>query len=231
MTLHEPSKPQKISRTPEPALPTPHAPAAYDLLLERLTTLPGVGRRSAERIALHLLKRPESDCFELAAALRGFRERMVVCSVTGMVADADPCWIVTDPKRDHAKVLVVEQPADVLAFEQSNAWRGSYHVLLGRLSPMEAVSPGDLNIAGLLARVRGEPAGGPHPPEHARVPVAEVVLATSPSLEGDGTALYLEQALADLGVTVTRIARGLSAGQPLDRASKAVLGDALHHRG
>ena len=205
------------------------APAAYQTLLERLAKLPGVGRRSAERIALHLLKRPDEESFELAAALRAFREELVVCSVTGMVADADPCWIVTDPKRDHTKVLVVEQPADVLTFEQSNAWDGSYHVLLGRLSPMEAVSPGDLNIAGLLERIRGpsaktgETADGPR--------VREVVLATSPSLEGDGTALYLEQELAELGVAVTRIARGLSAGQPLDTASKAVLGDALHHRG
>ena len=219
-------------------MPAPRAPAAYDLLLEQLGRLPGVGRRSAERIALHLLKRPDQDCFELASALRGFREKMVVCSVTGMVADADPCWIVTDPKRDHSRILVVEQPADVLTFEQSNAWRGSYHVLLGRLSPMESVSPGDLNIAGLLERVRRGPstgkdetADGPRIPEEARVDVTEVVLATSPSLEGDGTALYLEQELADLGVTVTRIARGLSAGQALDKASKAVLGDALHHRG
>ena len=216
------------------------APAAYRTLLERLAKLPGVGRRSAERIALHLLKKPDAESFELAAAVRAFREELVVCSVTGMVADADPCWIVTDPKRDHTKVLVVEQPADVLTFEQSNAWNGSYHVLLGRLSPMEAVSPGDLNIAGLLDRVRGRgPSGekgrngdGPRAeaaPAGSRI--EEVVLATSPSLEGDGTALYLEQELADLGVRVTRIARGLSAGQPLDTASKAVLGDALHHRG
>ncbi|BAM04776.1 recombination mediator RecR [Phycisphaera mikurensis] len=210
------------------------APAAYQALLEQLAKLPGVGRRSAERIALHLLKKPDAESFALAAALRAFREELVVCSVTGMVADADPCWIVTDPKRDHTRILVVEQPADVLAFEQSNAWNGSYHVLLGRLSPMEAVSPGDLNIGLLLDRVRAGgrgPSGGTAGNDDGpRIRIEEVVLATSPSLEGDGTALYLEQELAGLGVSVTRVARGLSAGQALDTASKAVLGDALHHR-
>lgn len=221
-------------------MPSPHAPAAYQTLLEQLSKLPGVGPRSAERIALHLLKRPEAESVELASALRGFRERLVVCSITGMIADSDPCWIATDPKRDHGRVLVVEQPADVLSFEQSSAWQGSYHVLLGRLSPMEAVEPGDLNISGLLDRVRrgNAPAASPTPgpsaagaPAPVAHPIREVVLATSSSLEGDGTALYLEQELADLGVAVTRIARGLSVGQALDRASKATLHDALHHRG
>lgn len=201
--------------------------SAYDRLLEQLQTLPGVGRRSAERIAFHLIRQPPAATLDLASALQRFREKLVVCSVTGMVSEADPCWIVTQPERDHGLVLVVEQPTDVLAIEQSNAYRGSYHVLMGRLAPMEAVGPGDLNIAGLLSRIEKGKAGdvGPHFP-----PIREVILGTNPTLEGDGTALYLTDRLVEAGVKVTRLARGLPVNQPLQSVSKTVLSDAIQGR-
>ncbi len=201
-------------------------PSAYARLLEQLETLPGVGKRSAERIAFFLLKQPSGDTLALADAIRDFREKLVVCSVTGMVSEADPCWIVTDPRRDHDTVLVVEQPTDVLSIENSGAYRGSYHVLMGRLSPMDAVGPGDLNVDGLLNRIeRGRDAEQPDWPE-----VDEVILGTNPTLEGDGTALYLADRIAATGVKVSRLARGLPIGQTLQTASKAVISDAVKGR-
>jgi recombination protein RecR len=201
-------------------------PAAYDHLLTQLETLPGVGKRSAERIAFYLLKQPAADTLALADAIRGFREELVVCSITGMVSEADPCWIVTDPKRDHSVVLVVEQPTDVLSIEQSGAFRGSYHVLMGRLSPLDAIGPGDLNIDGLLRRIeRGRDEADAESPQ-----IHEVILGTNPSLEGDGTALYLADRIAATGVRVTRIARGLPVGQTLQTVSKAVISDAVKGR-
>ena len=200
-------------------------PAAYDRLLEQLETLPGIGKRSAERIAVFLRKQPAGDTLALADAIREFREELVVCSVTGMVSEADPCWIVTDPKRDHGTVLVVEQPTDVLSIEQSGAYRGSYHVLMGRMSPMDAVGPGDLNVDGLLRRIeRGRDIGSDWPT------VNEVILGTNPTLEGDGTALYLADRVAATGVKVTRLARGLPVGQTLQTVSKAVISDAVKGR-
>ena len=204
---------------------------AYDRLLERLQGLPGVGRRSAERIAFELLRRPTEDALALADAVRAFASELKVCSVTGMVAESDPCWIVTDAKRDHTQVLVVEQPTDVIAMEQSNAYRGSYHVLMGRLSPAEAVDAGELNIGSLLERVRLGQTGGELPAGAGPAPrIEEVILGTNPTLEGDGTALFLAERLAAAGVRVTRLARGMPINQPLQSASKAVLSDALKSR-
>ncbi len=144
-----------------------------------------------------------------------------------MVGESDPCWIVTDEGRDHGVVLVVEQPGDVYAMEQSGVYRGSYHVLMGRLAPMDAVMPGDLNVASLVQRVkRGRSGKEPGWPT-----VREVILGTNPTLEGDGTAMYLADKLSGLGVQVTRLARGLPVGQSLQQVSKAVLSDALNGRG
>ena len=188
-----------------------------DHLIGHLSRLPGIGKRSAERIAFYLLKQPEQDVLDLAAALQQYRKDLKVCSVTGHVSESDPCSIVTDPDRDHSTVLVVEQPSDVIALEQTGTYHGSYHVLMGRLAPLDAVGPGELNIEGLLNRVR---AGG----------IREVILGTNPTLEGDGTALYLAEKLRELGVSVTRLARGLPTGTSLATVSKAVLSDAIHGR-
>ncbi len=198
-------------------------PSAYDTLLRHLEKLPGIGRRSAERIAFHLLRQPEAQTLGLADAVRSFRENLKVCSVTGHVSESDPCSIVTDPRRDHGTVLVVEQPSDVVAMEQTGAYRGSYHVLMGRVAPLEAIGPGELNIDKLLARVEaGRRGDGPR--------INEVILGTNPTLEGDGTALFLAQRLHDMGVKVTRLARGLPTGSNLQSVSKAVLSDALQGR-
>ncbi len=201
-----------------------HAPA-YERLLEQLGKLPGIGKRSAERIAFHLLKQPTEDTLALAAAIRDFRANLKVCSITGHVSESDPCAIVTDPKRDHHTILVVEQPTDVITFEQSGAYRGSYHVLMGRLAPLDAVGPGDLNIDSLVRRINEGGTGKPHRPR-----IEEVILATNPTLEGDGTALYLADKLAALGVKVTRLARGVPANTAIEKVGKAVLADAIHAR-
>ena len=192
-------------------------PSAYDRLIERLSTLPGLGKRSAERIALHLLRQPAEETQALADAVQGFRRELTVCSVCGHVTESDPCPICEDPERERSTVLVVEQPTDVISLEQTGAYRGLYHVLMGRLAPLEAIGPGELNIQPLLARLEnGE--------------IREIILGTNPTLEGDGTALYLSELLENRGVTVTRLARGVPAGMSLERLSKAVISDAIQGR-
>lgn len=198
-------------------MPTTRRASAYERLLTELSRLPGIGRRSAERIALHLIKQPPQAAMDLAQALQDFRANLKVCRITGMVSEQDPCALATDPTRDHGVILVVEQPSDVITLEQTGAYRGSYHVLMGRLAPLDAVGPGDLNIDGLLRRIE---AGG----------IREVILGTNPTVEGDGTAMYLSERLAATGVKVTRLARGMPIGQSLDTMSKAVLADALAGR-
>ncbi len=198
-------------------MPRPSRPSAYDRLLEHLQKLPGIGSRSAERIAFHLLKQPADDANALADAIRDFTANLKVCSITGHVSESDPCDIAVDPNRDHSTILVVEQPTDVFSMEQTGAYRGSYHVLMGRIAPLEAIGPGELNIDKLLDRVR---AGG----------VKEVIIGLNPTLEGDGTALYLHDELTRLGVKVTRLARGLPSGSSLNTLSKAVLSDAVQGR-
>jgi len=204
-----------------PAMPDPGnspGPSAYDRLLDELEKLPGIGRRSAERIAFHLLRQPADEASRLSRALSDFRTNLKVCSVCGHVSEADPCPICTDPKRDGSVVLVVEQPSDVFALEQSGGYRGRYHVLMGRLAPMEAIGPGELNIDMLLRRIAKSET------------IREVILGTNPTLEGDGTALYLAEKLEKLGVQVTRLARGMPTGSNLQTVSKAVLSDAVHGR-
>lgn len=200
--------------------------SAYDNLLDELEKLPGIGRRSAERIAFHLLRRPADDAVALGQALARFRTNLKVCSTCGHVTESDPCPICTDHTRDPATVLVVEQPSDIVAIEQAGSYKGRYHVLMGRLSPMEAIDAGELNIDGLINRVRA----GIDAPSDTHRPINEVILGTNPTLEGDGTALYLADALSKLGVKVTRLARGMPVGSSLQTVSKAVLSDAIQAR-
>jgi len=202
---------------PPPPRP-PRTPSAYARLLEALQKLPGVGSRSAQRIAFHLLKASPEEAIALADAIRAFKSDLKVCATCGNVAEADPCPICADPKRDDATILVVEQPTDIAAFEQTGTFRGRYHVLMGRVAPLEGVGPGELNVQRLIERVK-------------KGSVHEVVLGTNPTLEGDGTALLLQEQLQRLGVRVTRLARGLPTGSSLDGVSKAVLSDAIQGRG
>lgn len=192
-------------------------------LVQRLTRLPGVGKRSAERMAFHLLKQSTEDVLELADALRELKRNVRHCSVCFNLTEQEVCSICGDPRRDRGLVLVVEQPSDVVSLETTGMYRGVYHVLMGRLSPLEGVGAGELNIEPLLRRVEdGGGTGGET--------VREVILGTNPNLEGDGTALYLAEELVKRGARVSRLARGLPTGSSLEFVSKAVLADAIQGR-
>lgn len=205
-------------------------PEAVDRLIGALAQLPGIGRRSAERLAFHLLKGDEATALGLAKAVADVKRTVRHCSVCFHLTDAavDPCKVCTDGRRDRATVLVVEQPRDLLAIEETGMYRGLYHCLLGRVSPLDGVGPEDLTVGALVERVRdpAKNAGG--------VKVEEVVLGLNPTLEGDGTGLYLQDELARLGskfgVRVSRLARGLPTGSSIEYASKAVLADAIEGR-
>lgn len=211
----------------------PTYPKAVDRLIEEFAQLPGIGRRSAERLAFHVLKSDEPTAMALARAISDVKRSVRRCAMCGNFADAELCGVCADPSRDRGLVLVVEQPKDLIALEQTGMYRGVYHVLLGRLSPLEGVGPAELNISSLLRRVEnpaanfgpGAPVGAPDAP--AGVRVREVILGMNPDLEGDGTSLYLGEEFHRRGVPVTRLARGLPAGSQLEYANKAVLADAI----
>lgn len=194
-------------------------PAAVRELIERFADLPGIGVRSAERLAFHMLKSDEQSALALARAIEGVKKSVRHCRVCYNLSDRDVCSICADPERDRSRVLVVEQPKDLIALEQTGMYRGLYHVLMGRLSALDGVGPEDLTVEALLPRVRES--GGE---------IEEVVLGLNPTVEGDGTGLYLAQALGELGVKVSRLARGLPSGGSLEYANKAVLADAIMGR-
>jgi recombination protein RecR len=189
-----------------------------------LARLPGIGRRSAERVAFHILKSDAPSALALAAAVREVKENVHHCSICFNLTDADPCAICTDPRRDRATVLAVEQPKDLIALEQTGMYRGLYHVLMGHINPLDGIGPGDLTVADFLRRI-DEPAK--KPASAGDTPIREVVLGLNPTLEGDGTALYLAEQLRSRDVRVTRLARGLPSGGQLEFANKAVLADAI----
>jgi recombination protein RecR len=186
-------------------------------LMSELGKLPGVGPKSAERLAHHLLQAPRAEVFALADALRAVKEQIHPCQVCCNPTEKDVCAVCADPRRDATVVCVVEQPRDVTALERSGSYRGLYHVLHGRLSPLDGVGPEQLTIDRLLARVRSGQ-------------VSEVIMATNPTTEGDGTSLYLSTLLGPLGVKVTRLARGLPTGSVLEFANSQMLADALEGR-
>ena len=199
-------------------------PESVDRLIAQLTRLPGIGRRTAERIAFFILKSDKDPALALAEAIRDVKERVKHCSICFNLTDTDPCQICDAPRRDRSQVLVVEQPKDLFALEQTGMYHGLYHVLMGRMSPLDGVGPEDLTVSELLARV-DEPkknAGGER--------IQEVVLGLNPTLEGDGTGLYLADQLKSRNVRVTRLARGLPTGWQLEYANKAVLADAIQGR-
>jgi recombination protein RecR len=185
-------------------------------LIERFAELPGIGVRSAERLAFHVLKSDEADAMALASAIAAVKRSVRHCRVCYNLSDSDLCPVCADASRDRSRVLVVEQPKDLISLEQTGMYRGLYHVLMGRLSPLDGVGPEDLTIDALMARVRD-----------SKGAIEEVVLGLNPTVEGDGTGLYLAQALGGLGVRVSRLARGLPSGGSLEYANKAVLADAI----
>lgn len=191
-------------------------------LIERLTEefarLPGIGRKTALRLTYHVLKTDAPEAERLAAAIVAVSERVHPCAVCGAFTEASPCAICSNPRRDDSLMCVVEEASDIAPIEATGEFRGRYHVLGGRLSPLDGVGPAELNIQALLDRV---PAEGP---------VQEVVLATNASVEGEATALYLHKLLSPLGVRVTRIARGLPVGGDLEYADGVTIAEALQHR-
>ena len=201
-------------------------PAPVRELIERLARLPGIGSRSAERLAFHILKSAPDEALALAQAIRSVKEHVRHCKVCFNLSDSDVCAVCADPRRDRSTVLVVEQPKDLIALEQTGMYRGLYHVLMGRLSALDGVEPGDLTIGGLIGRVKRSSEST----DEDRVKIEEIVLGLNPTLEGDGTALYLAQELGALGVRVSRLARGVPTGSSLEFASKAVLADAIQGR-
>lgn len=190
---------------------------SVDRLLAELARLPGVGKKTAERLAHHILRMSNDEAMALAVAIRDVKRNTRSCSRCCNVTEDDPCAICSDVKRDAGAVCVVEAPRDVVAIEEAGAWRGVYHVLGGRVSPLDGVDAQDLTIGRLVERVRE---GG----------VREIVLATSPDLEGDGTALHVERALAPSGVRISRIARGIPTGYSIENSSAAMLKDAFQGR-
>jgi recombination protein RecR len=187
-------------------------------LMNELARLPGIGTRSAERIAFHLLKQKPADALKLADAIRDVKTRIRNCSICYNLTEADPCSICADDSRDAGLVCVVEQPKDLLALEATGLYRGVYHVLLGRISPLDDVHPADLTLDALLRRI-------------ATGSVREIIMGTNPNLEGDGTALHIQQMLAAYPqVSITRLARGLPAGSNIEYANRNILADAISGR-
>ena len=187
-------------------------------LMNELSRLPGIGVRSAERIAFHLLKQNPEDALRLADAIRDVKTRIKHCSVCYNLTETDPCGICASPSRDHGLVCVVEQPKDLLALEATGLYNGAYHVLLGRISPLEGIDPQDLTIDALEQRL-------------ASGAVREIIMGTNPTMEGDGTALYVQQVAAKYpDVQVTRLARGLATGSNIEYANRNVLADAISGR-
>jgi len=189
-------------------------------LIEELVKLPTIGQKSAQRLALHLLRAPREDAMRLADSIRALREKVGLCSVCGNFSEQDPCPICTDSRRDGTVVCVVEQPGDVLALERTAQFRGRYHVLGGALSPLDGTNPDDLRIRQLLERLRSEQGGE----------VQEVIIATNPNVAGEATALYLSRLLAPTGIKVTRIARGVPMGSDLEYSDMVTLARAIEGR-
>jgi recombination protein RecR len=191
--------------------------SAIDDLVTELSRLPTIGRKSALRLTYHLLKQPAEQSYRLAQALTTLAEKVKPCTRCFNLTEQPLCAICSDPRRDHSLVCVVEEASDIGAIERSSEYRGAYHVLGGRLAPIDGIGPDDLTIAALVTRVA---AGG----------VREVILATNAKLEGEATALYIQQQLASTGVAMSRIARGLPVGGDLEYADGVTIAQSLSSR-
>ena len=186
-------------------------------MIEQLSRLPGIGRKSAERLAYHLLRVPDSEAFALADSIRNVRENVRYCDICFNLAESEMCNICRDPARDQQTICVVQQPRDLMALEQAGTYRGLYHVLLGRIAPLENIGPDQLTIDQLVGRV-------------ATGSFSEIVMATNPTVEGDGTALHISNLLAEYDVRITKLARGITTGSILEYTNKEILADAIEDR-
>lgn len=190
---------------------------SVEQLAEHFAQLPGIGRKTAHRLALYVLKMNREEVVSLAKALVNAKDKVRYCSVCSNITESDPCFICSNPKRDRSVLCVVEEPSDVLALEKTNEFKGLYHVLGGALSPLDGIGPEELRVKELLSRLTGSS-------------VEEVILAMNPNVEGEATTLYLSKLLKPLGAKVTRIARGLPVGSDLEYADEATLSRALEGR-
>ncbi len=186
-------------------------------LIQELHKLPGIGPKSAQRLAYFLLRSSEEEARALAEAIVAVKERIIFCSVCQNITETNPCPICQDKERDHTKICVVEEPLDILALERTRGYHGLYHVLHGVISPMNGIGPDELRVKELLARLQGGA-------------TQEIILATNPNLEGEATAMYLHRLITPLGIKVTRLARGLPFGSDLEYADEVTLTRSLEGR-
>jgi recombination protein RecR len=193
-----------------------HTSETLQSLIEEFAKLPGIGRKTAQRLALHILKQPRDEVVQMARALVNVKDRIVYCSICCNITEQDPCAICASPKRDRSMICVVEEPSDVLALEKTNEFRGLYHVLGGSLSPLDGIGPEEIKARELVARITPD--------------ITEVILAMNPNVEGEATTIYLSRLLKPLGVRVTRIARGIPVGGDLEFTDEATLTRALEGR-
>ncbi len=186
-------------------------------LVNEFAKLPGIGKKSAERLTYHILRVNRTEALALAEAIRSVKDNVRYCRLCYNLSEEEECSICRDPKRDRTTLCVVEQPRDLMVLEQSGAYRGLYHVLLGRIAPLEGIGPEQLTIDTLVQRLHGGE-------------IKEVIMATNPTVEGDGTALHISNLLAEMPIQITRLARGITTGSVLEFANKEILTDALTGR-
>jgi recombination protein RecR len=192
-------------------------PAPLQHLVDQFKRLPGIGAKSAQRLAFHVLRTPREDAERLCDAIRDVKEHVTYCSICHNITDVDPCAFCEDPSRDRRVICVVEEPQNVHVIDKSGGFRGTYHVLMGTISPLQGVGPDDLKIKSLLGRLGSQG-------------VEEVILATSPTVEGEATAIYLARLLKPLGLRVTRIATGIPVGSDIEYADDLTMGKAMEGR-
>ncbi len=186
-------------------------------LITELQKLPSIGSKTAQRIALHILRRPDEDAKQLGQAIAEVKDRIVYCSICGSIADRDPCSICSDPRRDHKVVCIVEGTDDVIAMERTGLFKGVYHVLMGALSPLEGINPEDLRIKELFERINSED-------------IEEIIMATNPNAPGQATAIFLSRKIKPMGIKITQLAHGLPMGGDIDYVDEVTLGKALEGR-
>jgi recombination protein RecR len=200
-----------------PSETAPSAAPPVARLIEAFHRLPGIGPKSAQRLTYHLIRMPLEEAEEFAAAILGVKEKVVLCDTCANLSESQECVICSDLQRDQTKICVVEEPLDVVAVERARVYSGLYHVLHGVISPINGIGPNDLKLRELLERLRDGT-------------VTEVIVATNPNLEGEATAMYIQQLIGPLGVTVTRLARGLPSGSDIEYADDSTLAHALDSR-
>lgn len=191
-------------------------------LIDEFKRLPGIGGKSAQRLAFHVLRRPQNEVEAFANALRDVKARIVFCSVCNNLTDVDPCLYCTNPKRDRSQICIVEEPYNLVSIEKTRSFRGLYHILHGSLSPLRGIGPDDLMLNNLITRLRPENNDG--------IEIAEIIIATNPTTEGEATANYIARLLKPLDMKVTRIAMGMPVGSDLEFVDEVTMDKALANR-